>query len=305
MRSGEGLVLTHLGQSLAVEAACGELVICHSRKGIRDVAVGDRVLWEPCGDGQGRVMEVLPRRSVLVRPARGGKLRTVAANLDRVWVVVALQPEPDFLLADQILAVCEHHAIDTALLLNKIDLPGDYTALERSLGDYSAAGYPVYRISVRQGIGLDPVKAALGQGCSMLAGQSGVGKSSLSNALLPDKSLRINELSQKTGQGRHTTTAATLYHLPEGGDLIDSPGVAVFGLAEMSAAELAAGFREFRALLPECRFGDCRHREDLGCAVRQAVENGRISRRRYERYRRLLEKGTATSFFGGDSAAAT
>lgn len=300
----DGLVITHLGKALAVEAEGGDLILCHTRKRIVDVAVGDRVLWEPCDGTQGLVVGVLPRHSVLVRPARGGKLRTVAANLDRVWVVVALQPEPDFLLVDQILAVCEHRGIDAALLLNKTDLPGDFAALDRSLSHYRIAGYRVYRISVRQGFELHAVQAALREGCSMLTGQSGVGKSSLTNALLPDKSLRTNELSAKSGLGRHTTTAATLYHLPDGGDLIDSPGVTVFGLAEMTARDLAAGFREFRAFLADCRFGDCSHTEDKGCAVRTAVENGRISVERYRRYRRLLEKGATTSFFGGHSGTA-
>lgn len=301
VESREGLVITHLGKALAVESAAGAVIICHSRKCIVDVAVGDRVLWERCDGAQGLVTEVLPRRSRLVRPARGGKLRTVAANVDRVWVVIAVEPEPDFLLVDQILAVCEHRRIDAALLLNKIDLAGSGTALECALNDYSAAGYWVHRISVRGESGLESVRHALNQGCSMLAGQSGVGKSSLTNALLPNKSLRTNELSQKSGLGRHTTTAATLYHLPGGGDLIDSPGVAVFGLAEMSPRDLAAGFREFRACLADCRFNDCRHLEDKGCIVRQAVADGRISEQRYERYRRLLIKGATTSFFSGDA----
>lgn len=299
----QGLILTHLGKALAVESTSGEIVLCHSRRRIADVAVGDRVLWEPCEGGEGRVVEVLPRRNVLVRPARGGKLRTVAANLDRVWVVVALQPEPDFLLVDQILAVCQYRRIDAELLLNKIDLPGDYAELERALGDYAAASYRVHTISIRQGLGLESVRHALGQGCSMLAGQSGVGKSSLTNALLPDKSLRTNELSRKSGLGRHTTTAATLYHLPGGGDLIDSPGVSVFGLAAMTGRDLAEGYREFHPFLTHCRFNDCRHVEDKGCAVRQAVDRRHISAARYARYRRLLEKGAATTFTGEDSDA--
>ncbi len=299
----EGLVVTHLGKALAVEAADGEVIVCHSRSRILDVAVGDRVRWERCVGGSGLVVEVLPRRSALVRPARGGKLRTVAANLDRVWVVVAPRPEPDFLLVDQILAVCEHRRIDAALLLNKIDLQIDFGALDRSLRDYGAAGYPVHRISLRTSSGLETARQALNAGCSMLAGQSGVGKSTLTNALLPDRTLRTNELSEKSGLGRHTTTAATLYHLPGGGDLIDSPGVAVFGLAEMGPRDLAAGFREFKAFLNACRFNDCRHVADQGCAVRQAVEEGHIGSERYIRYRRLLEKGIAGPFFGGAATA--
>jgi ribosome biogenesis GTPase len=124
-----------------------------------------------------------------------------------------------------------------------------------------------------------------------LAGQSGVGKSSLTNALLPDKNLRTAEISERSGLGRHTTTAATLYHLPEGGGtLIDSPGVAVFGLAEINGQELAWGYREFQSKIANCRFTDCRHVNDKGCAVREAVEIKQITANRYQRYLKLLEK---------------
>jgi ribosome biogenesis GTPase len=124
----------------------------------------------------------------------------------------------------------------------------------------------------------------------MLAGQSGVGKSSLTNCLIPDKDIRTRSLSDKAGLGRHTTTAATLYHLPDGGDLIDSPGVAIFGLAEISSRQLTLGFRDFRPWLDRCRFRDCRHVDDAGCAVRAATESGRICAARYQRYLKLLEK---------------
>jgi ribosome biogenesis GTPase len=214
----------------------------------------------------------------------------VAANIDRMWIVVAAVPEPDFLLVDQILAVCEHRHIDAALLLNKTDLVPGREAIEQALEDYRCAGYRVIRLSVRTGSGLAELRQALRDRASMLAGQSGVGKSSLTNALLPERSLRVNELSQKSGLGRHTTTTATLYHLPEGGHLIDSPGVNVFGLAEMSVRDMAYGYREFRHLLEHCQFNDCRHLDDKGCAIREAVEQGRISAGRYGRYRRLLPR---------------
>lgn len=299
----EGLVITHLGKALAVESPEGQVVVCHSRRCIVDVAVGDRVRWEPCGGAQGLVVDVLPRKSVLVRPAHGGKLRTVAANLDCVWVVVAVAPEPDFLLVDQILSVCEHRQIDAGLVLNKSDLVRGREAIEEALEDYRSAGYRLLKVSVRTGSGLDELRQALRDRCSLLAGQSGVGKSSLTHALLPDRSVRINELSQKSGLGRHTTTAATLYHLPEGGNLIDSPGVTVFGLAEMSGRDIAGGYREFHDFLDRCQFNDCRHLGDKGCAIRVAVDQGRISAERYGRYRRLLAKSANTSLFAGASAS--
>jgi ribosome biogenesis GTPase len=290
-------VVCHLGKGLAVEDETGRIVLCHTRRRLGDAAVGDHVRWEACEGDQGRVLEILPRRSSLLRPAYGGRIRVVAANLDRVFVVLAPEPEPDWLLADQILAVCECRHIAAALILNKIDLAGA-SALDSALHDYESAGYQVFRISTRTGAGLDALKSVLHSDCSMLSGQSGVGKSSLTNALLPERNLRVGELSAHSGLGRHTTTSATLYPLPGGGELIDSPGVAVFGLAEVAPAELAQGYREFRPYLGKCRFNDCRHVKDKGCAVREAVEAGMLSPARYERYLKLLKRAGTEEFSG-------
>jgi ribosome biogenesis GTPase len=286
----EGLVIAHLGQGLAVEGSPGEVFLCHTRRRLGFATVGDRVLWEPCEGNQGRVMEILPRRTVLTRPSHNETIRPVAANLDRVFVVVAPEPEPDWLLVDQYLAACEHRDLAAEIIFNKADLLKNHEAAEDLLADYRRIGYPIFQISVRTGEGLSELRKEMIGQCSMLAGQSGVGKSSLTNALLPDKQLLTRTLSEKTSLGRHTTTTATLYHLPDGGDLIDSPGVSVFGLAEMSIRDLAAGFREFQSWIPRCRFNDCRHMNDKGCAVREAAETGTLPYARYERYLKLIEK---------------
>ncbi len=286
----EGLVVSHLGQGLAIENAAGEIVLCHTRRRLGNVAVGDRVLWEPMDGSQGRVEELLPRRSLLTRPGHNAKIRPVAANLDRVLVVVAPTPEPDWLLVDQYLAACEHRGLAAAVVVNKIDRVENRAGVLSVLEDYRAIGYPCVTTSAKSGEGLEELRALLAGQCAMLAGQSGVGKSSLTNALLPDKQLRTQALSEKAGLGRHTTTAATLYHLPGGGDIIDSPGVAVFGLAEMTALDLASGYREFRHWLARCQFNDCRHTGDKGCAVREAAETGRIGMERYRRFVKLLDK---------------
>lgn len=286
----EGLVLSHLGQGLAVEGPDGSIVLCHTRRQLGSVTVGDRVLWEPVDDGQGRVEKILPRRSVLTRPAHGGRIRAVAANLDQIIIVVAPEPMPDWLLVDQYAAASEHRSLKVCIVINKIDRVSQREDIEATLKTYGDIGYPCHTVSARTGEGLTALRDTLNQNCSLLAGQSGVGKSSLTNALLPGKNLRTRELSEKAGLGRHTTTAAMLYHLPEGGDLIDSPGVAVFGLAQMSAADVASGYREFRELLVHCQFNDCRHLQDKGCAIRAAVDEGRISPARYERFSKLLDK---------------
>ncbi|MGZ5052246.1 MAG: ribosome small subunit-dependent GTPase A [Methylobacter sp.] len=284
----EGLVISHLGQGIAVEHN-NEIILCQTLRRLETVAVGDRVLWTLSAPGQGRIEQILPRRSLLTRPSRNGKTRPVAANIDTVFVVFAVEPYCDFLLVDQYLAVCENRNIDASLVLNKTDL-NQSPDIEKELLGYEALGYALYRVSAAQADGLDELKQVLKDQVSILAGQSGVGKSSLTNAIIPDKELKTNAISATTKLGRHTTTTATLYHMDQGGDLIDSPGVAIFGLAGLTEQQLAYGYREFQPLLDQCQFKDCRHVVDKGCAVRAAAEHGDISMARYQRFLKLREK---------------
>jgi len=288
MAALEGLVIAHLGQGIAVEYD-DKIVLCQTLRRLDTVAVGDRVLWTQSAPDQGRIETILPRRSLLARPSRNDKVRPVAANIDTIFVVFAVEPACDFLLVDQYLAICENLNIDAALILNKSDLPPS-DSIEQELQTYTRLGYALYRVSATAAHGLDELKNILNNQVSILTGQSGVGKSSLTNALIPDKDLKTNTVSAITKHGRHTTTAATLYHLPEGGDLIDSPGVAIFGLAGLSEADLAYGYREFQPFIHQCQFNDCRHLQDKGCAVRVAAENGELSMTRYQRFLKLREK---------------
>jgi ribosome biogenesis GTPase / thiamine phosphate phosphatase len=288
MTHNEGLVIAHLGQGIAVEYD-NQIILCQTLRRLDTVAVGDRVLWSRASEDQGRIEEILPRRSVLVRPSKSAKSRPVAANIDTIFVVFAVEPRCDFLLLDQYLAICENRNIDAALVLNKTDLPLS-DMIEQELRVYEDLGYALYRVSAASGAGMAALKQALKGQVSLFAGQSGVGKSSLTNAILPDKLLKTNTVSATTKHGRHTTTAATLYHLPDGGDLIDSPGVAIFGLAELSDAQLAYGYREFQPLMDECQFNDCSHTHDKGCAILPAVDNGTLSISRYQRFLKLKEK---------------
>ncbi len=290
----EGLVIAHLGQGIAVEQG-DNIVLCQTLRRLDTVAVGDNVLWSQSAPDQGRIEEILPRRSLLTRPSRNGKVRPVAANIDTVFVVFAIEPFCDILLIDQYLAVCENRNIAAALVLNKTDLP-QADSIENELLIYQNLGYALYRVSATAACGLDELKSALQHQVSIFTGQSGVGKSSLTNAIIPDKDLKTNTVSATTKHGRHTTTAATLYHLNGGGDLIDSPGVAIFGLAGLSEPQLAYGYREFQPLLDNCQFNDCRHLHDKGCAVRVAAENGDIAMTRYNRFLKLREKMPLTLF---------
>lgn len=283
-----GLVISHLGKGIAVEVD-NHIILCQTRRKLETVAAGDRVKISIVAKEQGRIEELLPRHSLLERPNKGAKTRPVAANLDQIFVVFANEPYCDFLLIDQYLAICENRNINALLVYNKSDL-ATIGNIEQELVNYQNLGYTLFRVSATENVGIVELKQALQNKINIFSGQSGVGKSSLTNALIPDKELKTNTVSAITRHGRHTTTAATLYHLPEGGDLIDSPGVAIFGLAGLSEQQLAYGFREFQPYILQCKFNDCRHVKDKGCAVCSAVESGSISRARYQRFLKLREK---------------
>lgn len=283
-----GLVTAHLGQGISVECE-GELYLCQTLRKLETLAVGDQVEFVITGNGQGRIEAIQPRRSTLLRPSRNNKVRPVAANIDAVFIVCAVEPLCDFLLIDQYLAVCAHSNIAVALVLNKADL-AIRSSLKDELAIYQALGYPLYQVSAKQPESLAELKSVLQTQVTIFTGQSGVGKSSLTNALIPDKDLKTNSISATTKHGRHTTTAASLYRLPDGGFLIDSPGVAIFGLADLNEIQLIQGYREFLPLLGQCRFHNCRHVKDMGCAIRAAADNGAIAMSRYQRYLKLRTK---------------
>lgn len=283
-----GLVISHLGKGVAVEVD-NKIFLCQTRRKLETVATGDKVKITIVAKDQGRIEELLPRHSLLERPNKGYRTRPVAANIDQIFVVFATEPYCDFLLIDQYLAICENRNINALLIYNKADLAASED-IEQELATYLVLDYPLFRVSAKKNDGIDKLQQALSNQISIFTGQSGVGKSSLTNALIPDKELKTNTVSAITKHGRHTTTAATLYHLPKGGDLIDSPGVAIFGLAGLSEQQLAYGYREFQPFIDHCKFNDCRHVKDKGCAVRNAVEEGVISKVRYQRFLKLREK---------------
>ena len=283
-----GLVISHLGKGIAVEID-NNIILCQTRRKLETVAAGDKVKITIVAKDQGRIEELLPRHSLLERPNKGSQTRPVAANIDQIFVVFATEPYCDFLLIDQYLAICENRNINALLIYNKVDLATTEN-IEQELATYLNLGYNLFRVSAKESIGMNALQQALSNKISIFTGQSGVGKSSLTNTLIPDKELKTNTVSAITKHGRHTTTAATLYHLPEGGDLIDSPGVAIFGLAGLSEYQLAHGYREFQPFIEHCKFNDCRHVKDKGCAIRSAVESGTISKTRYQRFLKLREK---------------
>lgn len=288
-----GRVLANFGASLMVETADGDAVRCVPRANLELVVSGDHVVTQRNGEREGVVTALLARRNELSRPDFSGRLKPLAANLDRLVVVAALQPTLDLHLIDRYLTAAELlGAAQPLLVINKIDLAdaAQLAALKENVAPYTRIGYQAIYASTKREHGLDELLAALVGHVSVLVGQSGVGKSSLIKALLPGQEIRIGDLSEASGQGRHTTTATMLYHLPSGGDLIDSPGVREFGLYEKDPQRLAEGFVEFRPLLGRCRFRDCRHEVEPGCALREAAQNGEIDARRLASYLALVRE---------------
>lgn len=285
-----GRVVVRHGANLAVEDASGHVIHCLARQNIGHPVCGDRVVWQRTADGQGVVTAIQPRSTVLSRPDFSGRDKPLAANLTRLVVLIAPEPDPSGYLIDQYLVAAELIGVEAMIVGNKMDLlAGDArAAFERRFAHYPAIGYPTFWISLRQSESLAGLIAALAGQTSVLVGQSGVGKSSLVKALLPDREIQIGRLSRATGLGRHTTSAATCYRHTGDGFLIDSPGVRSFRLGELDAESLQQGFRDFKPFLQRCRFNDCRHDQEPDCAIRQAVAEGLIAPERLANFHHLL-----------------
>jgi ribosome biogenesis GTPase / thiamine phosphate phosphatase len=288
----EGLVIIHYGTQVIVEATDGVdkglEQRCHFRSNLGSLVTGDKVVWR-AGNPSGVVVAVMPRRSALQRPDPHGDMKTVAANIDRIMIVVAPYPEPHANLIDRYLVAA--HAIDITpvLIINKADRIDSQTQEKINYlhQTYRALGYQVILASTKTQKGLTDLRHYLTNYTSVFVGQSGVGKSSLINALLPDSHLAVGALSENE-KGTHTTTSVRLMHFPSGGHLIDSPGIREFGLWHMTETELLEGFIEFRPFLGHCKFRDCAHYREPGCAILTALAEGKISQIRMDSYKYIL-----------------
>lgn len=282
-----GRVIATFGRHMVVRTAAGAELRARPFGRALEVVCGDEVRCriDPHHE-EVHVIEVLERRNALWRANVRGGAEPVVANLTRLLVVLAPLPTPDLYVVDRYLAAATAAGIAATLIVNKSDL-GIEAALAAELRAYAAAGVDAITCSAASGAGMPELRAALGPGsCAALVGQSGVGKSSLVQRLLPQAQVTVGELV-RAEEGRHTTTAARLFDLTESASLIDSPGVRDFAPAVSALDERTLGFAEVARLAAGCRFSDCRHLREPGCAVRAAAEDGSWHARRYESYRRL------------------
>ncbi|MBB5470708.1 ribosome biogenesis GTPase [Paraburkholderia sp. CI2] len=305
-RTGGLVVAAHGRHYLVAPEDGGALLQCFPRGKRSEVAVGDRVIYEPTSADQGVIVEIGERRNLLYRSDQY-KSKLFAANLDQLLIVLATEPHFSEDLLGRALVAAEANELKPLIVLNKIDVTDALDGARKRLEPYRALGYPVLEASIR--MQPEAARATLTEHldghATLLLGQSGMGKSTLVNLLIPDAEVATREISTALNSGRHTTTFTRLYPLPrsEGttgvngvngaaGALIDSPGFQEFGLHHLTEGRLERAFPEFRPLLPNCRFYNCHHLHEPGCAILEAVADGRIRRERHALYAQLVHEAS-------------
>lgn len=280
----EGTVIAAHGRQYRVELPDGETLLCFTRGKKSEVACGDHVTLQRTGD-QGVIDAIEPRQSLLYR-SNAFKEKLIAANVTQIVVVVATEPSFSDELVTRCVAAAESQDLQLLVVLNKIDLADRVAAARETLAAFAQLGYRIIELSARAGA--EVLSPFLRRQTSVFVGQSGMGKSTLTNALIPEANAPTREISEWLDSGKHTTTHATLYHLDTTSDLIDSPGLQEFGLGHLDRQEIELAFREFRPYLGQCRFRDCRHHREPGCALTAALAEGRIDAGRFAIYQRIV-----------------
>jgi ribosome biogenesis GTPase len=250
---------------------------------------GDHVIAEPIlNEPEWLITSICPRRNELTRPDSRGRKEVLAANFDCVVVMAAAEPRPDWFIVDRYLAAAEILGTEAIVVYNKTDLPSSSKKSQAVLDDYAQVGYNVIYCSAAEDNNLDKISVALKDKIAIIVGQSGVGKSSVINRLITEADQRIGALSDSSGEGKHTTVSSVMLDLPDGGAVIDSPGVRDFAPTIDDIQDVNRGFREFFERSQNCRFANCKHLREPNCAAKDAVESGEVSERRYESYKRLM-----------------
>ena len=281
----EGRVVAAHGRQYIVELADGSRLPCFPRGKKSEIACGDRVELKRSSDDQGVVEAILPRSSLLYR-SNEIRQKLIAANVDQLIIVVATEPGFSDELVTRALLAAESEEIAALILLNKADLQTRLAEAREHVAVFARLGYPVAELSARDHA--EDLRPWLAGKTSVLVGQSGMGKSTLVNALIPDAGAATREISHALDSGKHTTTHATLYNLDADSHLIDSPGLQEFGLGHLDRQEIEHAFREFRPWLGQCRFRDCRHDREPDCALRAAVDAGNIEKSRFAAYHKIM-----------------
>ena len=298
-------VISHHGRQLYAETEKLEKIKCKIRQNLGDIACGDYVLVQQVRDTsdltendtqptdlQNVVVAVKERSNLLVKTGFAGVSKPVAANIGQLVIVTSLKPKPNPYLIDRYLTAAENLPAKALIIINKVDLldfeskgiVDDMTCLYRDIG------YHVISCSVKQDTGIEEIAHALSNTTSILVGLSGVGKSSIVKAILPKEVIKIGETSEATGEGKHTTTVSALYHLRDNGIIIDSPGVRDFTPINKSVDEITNGFIDVRRFDGACKFSNCSHHHEPGCAMIQAVKDGDLNEQRFNNYLRLVEE---------------
>jgi len=305
--SQTAIVVSHHGKALVAETEDRHRLKCRIRQNLGDIACGDRVLIQSIiqkddspvanrnSESSHIVVAIQERDNLLTKTGFGGSIKAVAANIGQLVIVAAVQPKPNPYLIDRYLAAAENLPARSIIVINKADLIGHDTDKLHALADsYIAIGYPVIFTSVKLDKGIDELSKQLQHTTSILVGLSGVGKSSIVKKILPDESIRIGDTSTATGEGKHTTTVSALYHLDSteenDGIIIDSPGVRDFTPTFENTDQVTRGFRDIREFAGHCRFSNCSHHHEPGCALTNAVRDGNISKTRLDNYLRLVDE---------------
>lgn len=280
-----GLLISRSSNKALIRSIDGKLIQCDIRRNLKTLASGDRIIWQQESD-QAVITACLQRSSELSRPDKYGKIKVIAANIDQVFIVCAPLPEVSTLLIDSYLVACNLLCITPVIVFNKVDLEHHSTIVDA----YTKLGYQVIKTSTYDAFNLLPLSQLMANKTNVLVGQSGVGKSSLINQLIPEASEQTQAISEQSKLGKHTTSHSYLYELPSSGYIIDSPGIREFTLGEASKDQIFAAFPELKNSLGRCKFSNCTHTHEPSCAILSAVEDGTISQDRFENLNSLLLK---------------
>ncbi len=262
---------------------------CTAKRKFDTIVCGDIITWHHNEHGNASVVDLLPRINALTRPGYRGRPRTIAANIDQLVIVNSWLPETSWDLVDRYLIAAHQLKANAIIVMNKSDLAEKHATKEdrQAMQTYQDIGYPVLEMNAHTGEGIAELQTLMDNKTSIFSGRSGVGKSSIANKILPEVDITVGIISD-SGEGKHTTTTATLYELESGGYLIDSPGVRDYALGDISPQDVSDGYIEFSKYLEQCRFNNCTHDHEPGCAVTQAVKDNSISNERYQRFIQAL-----------------